>query len=83
MSLLGRYKDIKLSLFNTFISRINLLAIMDDEIFHFEDDDEYQTSNGGERDEEIENQTWEGRNKRQIDPEEQASRNIPADLFMK
>ncbi|KAF7867389.1 hypothetical protein EAF04_005472 [Stromatinia cepivora] len=56
---------------------------MEDEMFHFEEDDEYPTSND-EYSDEIENQPWDRRNRRKgnANSEDQALRDIPADLFL-
>ncbi|KAF7913768.1 uncharacterized protein EAF01_000174 [Botrytis porri] len=61
------------------------MGIMDNEVFHFEedDDDDYQTSNDEYSDEnENENEPWATRSRRSTNPEEQASREIPADQFL-
>ncbi|KAF7958511.1 hypothetical protein EAE96_002054 [Botrytis aclada] len=59
------------------------MGIMDNEVFHFEDDDDddYQTSNDEYSDENI-NEPWETRSRRSTNPEDQASREIPADQFL-
>ncbi|KAF7919535.1 uncharacterized protein EAE98_009375 [Botrytis deweyae] len=58
------------------------MGIMDNEVFHFEDDDDdYQTSND-EYSDENENEPWETRSRRSTNPEEQTCREIPADQFL-
>ena len=56
---------------------------MDNEVFHFEDDDyDYQSSND-EYSDELESEPWENRSRRSTNPEEQASRATPADQFLR
>ncbi|TGO06982.1 hypothetical protein BTUL_0363g00010 [Botrytis tulipae] len=58
------------------------MGIMDNEVFHFEDDDDnYQTSND-EYSDENENEPWETRSRRSTNPEDQASSESPADQFL-
>ncbi|KAK6615235.1 hypothetical protein H4I95_00387 [Botrytis cinerea] len=58
------------------------MGIMDNEVFHFEDDDyDYQSSND-EYSDELESEPWENRSRRSTNPEEQASRATPADQFL-
>ncbi|KAF7906090.1 hypothetical protein EAF00_000369 [Botryotinia globosa] len=61
------------------------MGIMDNDVFHFEDDndddDNYQTSND-EYSDENENEPWETRSRRSTNPEDQASREFPADQFL-
>ncbi|KAK6614464.1 hypothetical protein H4I96_00785 [Botrytis cinerea] len=58
------------------------MGIMDNEVFHFEDDDyDYQSSND-EYSDELESEPWENRSRRSTNPEEQVPRATPADQFL-
>ncbi|KAA8576328.1 hypothetical protein EYC84_006462 [Monilinia fructicola] len=63
-----------------FISRHR--SIMDEELFAFEEDEDYQTSND-ESGDEIGRQQWEGCNTMQANQDEPAPGDIPADQFLK
>ncbi|KAB8302826.1 hypothetical protein EYC80_006169 [Monilinia laxa] len=54
---------------------------MDEGLFAFEEDDDYQTSND-EYGDETENQQWERCNMMQANQDEPASSDIPADQFL-